>query len=61
MQEYFQIEDNWFSPEFALDMRQVILRETIGEERVETHDIIPGEPDPSLFEVPPGYEVLPKR
>ena len=60
-QEYFQIEDNWFSPEFAWDMRQVILRETIGEVRVETRDIIPGEPDPSLFEVPPGYKVLPKR
>ena len=42
-------------------MRKIVLRETIGNEMVETHDIIPGEPDPSLFENPPGYKVLLKH
>jgi hypothetical protein len=42
-------------------MRQIVLRESVGTEAVETHDIIPGEPDPSLFEVPPGYKILLKR
>jgi hypothetical protein len=60
-QELFQIQDNWFSPEYAVDMRQIVLRESVGTEAVETHDIIPGEPDPSLFEVPPGYKILLKR
>jgi hypothetical protein len=49
------IRENWLSPEYALDMRQVVLRETIGQEKVETRDIVPGEPDPALFQIPPGY------
>jgi len=55
--QYFQIQQDWFSPEFALDMRQVLLRETMGTETVETKDVVEGEPDPALFRIPPGYIV----
>lgn len=54
-QQMFQIQENWLSPEFALDMREIILRETIGKQTIETRDIIEGEPDPSLFAIPAGY------
>jgi hypothetical protein len=59
--EFFQIQENWFSPEWAVDMRQIVLRETIGEQRVETREIVGGEPDPVLFEIPPGYKVRKER
>jgi hypothetical protein len=54
-QQFVQIQDDWLSPEFALDMRQVVLRETTGKQTVETKDIVAGDPDPALFEVPAGY------
>jgi hypothetical protein len=56
-QQFFQIQDEWFSPDFAMDIRQIVLRQTIGKQTVETKDIVSGEPDPALFEIPPGYIV----
>lgn len=53
--QFFHIDETWFSPGFALDMRRTELRETIGTEIVETKDVVEGEPDPSLFRIPPGY------
>lgn len=53
--QFFQIQENWLSPEYALDMREVVLREDAGKQTVETRDIVEGEPDPSLFEIPSGY------
>jgi hypothetical protein len=55
--QFFHIDETWFSPDFALDMRRTELRETIGTEGVETKDVVEGEPDPSLFRIPPGYIV----
>jgi hypothetical protein len=54
-QQFFQIQENWLSPEYAVDMRQVVLRETMGEETVETREFVPGPPDPVLFQIPSGY------
>jgi len=54
-QQFFQIQDEWFSPDFAIDIRQIVLRQTIGKQTVETKNIVSGEPDPALFEIPPGY------
>jgi len=59
--QFFHIDETWFSPDFALDMRRTELRETIGTEIVETKDVVEGEPDPSLFRIPPGYIVLRER
>lgn len=55
--QFFQIQENWFSPDYALDLRQTLLRETMGTETVEAKDILDGEPDPALFQIPPGYIV----
>jgi hypothetical protein len=59
--QFFHIDETWFSPDFALDMRRTELRETIGTEIVETKDVVEGEPDPSLFRIPPGYIVRRER
>jgi hypothetical protein len=59
--QFFHIDETWFSPDFALDMRRTELRETIGTEIVETKDVVEGEPDPSLFRIPPGYFVRRER
>ena len=56
-QQYFQIEENWLSPEYGMDLRRIVLRETINEETIETKNIIPGAPDPALFKVPAGYNI----
>jgi hypothetical protein len=40
-----------------MDIRRTVLRETVGNETVETKDIVPGPPDLALFEIPPGYVV----
>ncbi len=55
--QFSHISETWFSPDFALDIRRTELRETIGTEIVETKDVVEGEPDPSLFRIPPGYIV----
>ncbi len=59
--QFFHIDETWFSPDFALDMRRTELRETVGTEIVETKDVVEGEPDPSLFRIPPGYIVRRER
>jgi hypothetical protein len=53
--QYLQIVEDWLSPEYLVNLRNDIVRESIGESTIETRDIIDGEPDPSLFHVPGGY------
>jgi hypothetical protein len=56
-QQFFQIQEDWLSPDYAMDIRRTVLRETIGNETIETKDIVPGLPDLALFEIPPGYVI----
>jgi hypothetical protein len=55
--QFIHIDEDWLSPDWGIDMRRTTLRESIGIETVETKDIIPGLPDPSLFDIPPTYIV----
>jgi hypothetical protein len=55
--QFFQIQEDWLSPDYAMDIRSTVLRETIGNETVETKDIVPGPPNLALFEIPPGYVI----
>jgi hypothetical protein len=55
--QFIQIDEDWLSPDYGIDIRRTTLSESIGIETVETKDIIPGPPDPSLFELPPAYIV----
>jgi hypothetical protein len=54
-QQFFRIYEEWLSPDYGIDIRTTELRETEGIETVETKNIVPGPPDPRLFEIPPGY------
>lgn len=56
-QQFFQIQEEWLSPDYGMDIRTTDLRETVGIETVETKNIVPGPPDPTLFEIPPGYVI----
>jgi hypothetical protein len=56
-QQFFQIQEDWLSPDYAMDLRRTVLRETVGKETVETKDIVQGAPNPALFEIPQGYSV----
>jgi hypothetical protein len=53
--QYLQIQEEWLSPDYALNLREDIVRESIGESTIETRDVVDGEPDPALFSVPGGY------
>ncbi|MGO9402514.1 MAG: hypothetical protein ACLPVW_03475 [Terriglobales bacterium] len=53
--QYLQIVEDWLSPEYLVNLRDDIVRESIGESTIETRDLVDGEPDPSLFHVPGGY------
>lgn len=55
--QFIHIDEDWLSPDYGIDMCRTTLRESIGIETVETKGIIPGPPDPSLFEIPPAYMV----
>ena len=56
-QQFLMIQDNWFSPDWAIDIRMTVLRENFGKQTFETKNIVSGEPDPALFEIPPGYVI----
>jgi len=56
-QQFFQIQEDWLSPDYAMDLRRILLRETMNKETVETKEIVQRAPDPALFEIPPGYSV----
>jgi len=51
------VQEDWFSPEYAINLRQMVLRQSTVESTVETRDVVPGEPDPDLFRVPGGYSI----
>ncbi len=53
--QYLQIQEEWLSPEYLINLREDIIRESIGESTIETQDVVDGEPDPALFRVPGGY------
>jgi len=56
-QQFFMIQEDWFSPEYAVNVRQEVLRQNQLESSVETRDLAAGDPDPDLFRVPGGYVV----
>ncbi|HTR65309.1 MAG TPA: hypothetical protein VMH85_06030 [Terriglobales bacterium] len=56
-QQSFMIQEDWFSPQYAINVRQDVLRQNTLESTVETRDVVPGDPDPDLFRVPGGYVV----
>jgi hypothetical protein len=55
--QYLQVEDNRLSPEFLINLRNDIVRDSIGESTIETREIVDGEPDPSLFQIPGSYSI----
>ncbi len=53
--QYLQVQEDWLSPEYLINLRNDVVRDSIGESTIETHDIVDGEPDAALFRVPGGY------
>ena len=47
----------WKSKEFDLDLVKVTSGPKYGSDREELSDLQRGDPDPALFEPPPGYKV----
>jgi hypothetical protein len=57
-QPLVETRENWFSDEYRLEVRSVSDDPRRGKTTRELTGFTPGEPDPSLFQPPPGYEVV---
>jgi hypothetical protein len=51
------IEERWHSPELKITVLQIRDDPRTGTTTMELSDIVPGEPDAALFQVPEGYEI----
>lgn len=57
-QPLVETRENWFSDEYRLEVRSVSDDPRQGKTTRELTGFAPGEPDPSLFQPPQGYEVV---
>lgn len=55
------IREYWYSPQLSINLSSKLQDPRIGTQDFELSNIIPGEPDPKLFKVPPGSEVIDLR
>jgi hypothetical protein len=49
--------ENWSSAEFGLTLRDIVDDPRSGKRTRELVNLTPGEPDPTVFQIPDGYEV----
>ena len=49
--------DSWYSPDLHIDLETVRSNPQMGQVTLHVRDLVRGEPDPSWFTVPSGYEV----
>ena len=56
-QQFFMIQEDWLSPDYALNVKQSVWRQNKLDSTVETKDLVAGDPDPDLFRVPGGYSI----
>jgi hypothetical protein len=55
------IREYWYSPQLSINLSSKLQDPRIGTQDFELSNIIPGEPDPKLFKVPPGSQVIDLR
>jgi hypothetical protein len=55
------IREYWYSPQLSINLRSKLQDPRIGTQDFELSDVTLGEPDPKLFKVPPGSEVIDLR
>jgi hypothetical protein len=55
------IRESWYSPQLSINLSSKLQDPRIGTQDFELSNIIPGEPDPKLFKVPPGSEIIDLR
>jgi hypothetical protein len=53
------VVESWFSPELKIELQARIAGPRLGETITRLQNIVAGEPDPMLFEVPADYTVRP--
>ena len=55
------VREYWYSPQLSINLSSKLQDPRIGTQDFELSDITLGEPDPKLFKVPPGSQVLDLR
>jgi hypothetical protein len=55
------IREYWYSPQLSINLSSKLQDPRIGTQDFELSDVTLGEPDPKLFKVPPGSEVIDLR
>jgi hypothetical protein len=55
------IREYWYSPQLSINLSSKLQDPRIGTQDFELSDVTLGEPDPKLFKVPPGSQVIDLR
>jgi hypothetical protein len=53
--------ENWVSPDLRIIVRHIHDDPRTGRDTTEVTDVVRGDPDPSLFQLPAGYQVVDHR
>jgi hypothetical protein len=51
----------WWSPQLGLNLLSIKIDPRIGKQTFTVTDLVQGDPDPSLFQLPAGFEVVDRR
>jgi hypothetical protein len=51
----------WWSPQLGLNLSSIKTDPRIGKQTFTVTDLVQGDPDPSLFQLPAGFEVVDRR
>ncbi|HEX3354621.1 MAG TPA: hypothetical protein VHS34_17510 [Terriglobales bacterium] len=55
------VREYWYSPQLSINLSSKLQDPRIGTQDFEVSDVVPGEPDPKLFKIAPGSEVIDLR
>jgi len=51
----------WWSPQLGLNLSSIKNDPRIGKQTFTVTEVVQGDPDPSLFQLPAGFEVVDRR
>jgi len=51
----------WWSPQLGLNLSSIKIDPRIGKQTFTVTAVVQGDPDPSLFQLPAGFEVVDRR
>jgi hypothetical protein len=53
--------ESWYSPQLDLNLLSVRTDPRSGKQTFSARDVVLGDPDPALFEIPAGFKIVDRR